>query len=260
MCERLGVPHPILTASGTRSRRPRSRSAHGPMRYRLLGEWARERGLDRASHCPSCRRSGRDLPDAPCARRRRQGSGRHAPPSVGPPGATSRLVRPLLGWRHSELEAVCVAAGVEPVARSEQRGRTVRASARPKGARRRGLARRRRNRAKAPSHLAEADGALNWATRRRMAARRQAERRRDRLQADRCAARDPPPDHPPRDPGARDRRRRRRAARPRDRPDPGSASRRAARATLRGVLCIGGPDWHFSGAPGAPSGKAAQPR
>ena len=120
------------------------------MRYRLLGAMGARTGPRRASHRPPPRRPGRNFPDAPRARRGREGTRRNAPRCSRPPGAASRCVRPLLGWRHSELEAVLRRCRREPVAGPEQRGRAVRARARPKGARRSGLARSRRRSRKAP--------------------------------------------------------------------------------------------------------------
>ena len=103
------------------------------MRYRLLGDWARERGLARAGHRAPSRRSGRDLPDAARARAGVRGLAGMRRVARLPDGDLA-LVRPLLGWRHSELEAVCAAAGLDPVARSEQRRRAIRARPRPPGA------------------------------------------------------------------------------------------------------------------------------
>ena len=56
-------------------------------------------------------------------------------PAATVPGSGLRLIRPLLGWRRAELEQICRERGSPPRARSEQRGRTVRARPHPPGAR-----------------------------------------------------------------------------------------------------------------------------
>src|SRR5690348_17648763 len=45
VCERLGVPHAILTANWKQKPETALQERARAMRYRLLGAWARERGL-----------------------------------------------------------------------------------------------------------------------------------------------------------------------------------------------------------------------
>ena len=90
------------------------------MRYRLLGDWVRERGL-------TALLTAHHLDDQAETFLMRLARGAGVKGLAGMRRSRGRrkrlaLVRPLLGWRHSELEAVCAAAGVEPVAGSEQRG------------------------------------------------------------------------------------------------------------------------------------------
>jgi len=157
------------------------------------------------------------------------------------------IVRPLLGWRHSELEAVCTAAGIEaardPSNEDEQFERVRMRKAL-------GEADWLDSAAVAESagHLAEADGALRWAT---------------DLEWQRAVSRAGaqlvyrPSDAP--------REIRRRiihrailalateggASEPRGRELDRilTTLRNGRRATLRGVLCIGGKEWRFARAP-----------
>ena len=83
------------------------------------------------------------------------------------PGSHVRLVRPLLGWRHSELEHICSEAGLVPAAdpsNTDERFERVRV--------RQGLAELdwldASSLARAAANLAEADEALDWAAHARM--------------------------------------------------------------------------------------------
>ena len=156
------------------------------------------------------------------------------------------VVRPLLGWRHCELEAVCAAAGIEAVQDPSNEDEQFERVRMRKAL---GMADWLDSAAVAESadHLAEADGALRWAT---------------DLEWHRGVTRAggqivyKPSDAP------REIRRRiiRRAilalasegrAEPRGRElDQVLAALRSGRgATLRGVLCTGGPEWRFTRAP-----------
>jgi tRNA(Ile)-lysidine synthase len=246
LCEQLGVPHSILTATWEATPETALQERARLVRYGLLGQWARERGLAAlltAHHLDDqaetlLMRLSRGAGVKGLAGMRRLGRA---------PGGSLAVVRPLLGWRHSELEAVCAAAGVEPVrdpSNEDDRFERVRV--------RNALAEADwldpAAVAQSAAHLAEADGALHWAT---------------DVEWGRAVTTPPgaivykPSDAP------REIRRRivRRAilalasegggAEPRGRELDQllAALRSGKRATLRGVLCTGGHEWRFTKAP-----------
>jgi tRNA(Ile)-lysidine synthase len=246
LCARLGISHTILTATWDEKPETAVQERARLMRYQLLGAWARERGLkailtahhldDQAETFLMRLSRGSGVKGLAGMRRIAQGAA----------GAVA-VVRPLLGWRHSELEAVCAAAGVKPVqdpSNGDDQFERVRI--------RKALAKADwldpASVAQSAAHLAEADGALHWAT--------TIEWQRAVRQGGGQIAYTPT-DAP------REIRRRiiRRAilalategggAEPRDRElDQILATLRTGRrATLRGVLCIGGPEWRFARAP-----------
>jgi tRNA(Ile)-lysidine synthase len=252
LCEKIGVPHAILTCDWDGKPLTAIQERARIMRYRLLGNWARERGLGAIA-------TAHHLDDQAETLLMRLGRGAGVKGLAGmrrntrPAGAGVALLRPLLGWRHSELEAVCAAAGVTPVqdpSNEDEQFERVRV--------RKALAQAEwldpAAVAESASHLAEADGALHWAT--------DMEWQRAVRQSDGQLVYKPT-DAP------REIRRRiiRRAilmlasegggAEPRGRElDQILAALRTGRqATLRGVLCAGGPEWRFSRAPA----RKAQP-
>jgi tRNA(Ile)-lysidine synthase len=246
VCERLGVPHTILTATWDEKPETAIQERARLMRYRLLGDWARERNLAvllTAHHL--------DDQAETFLMRLARGSGVRGLAGMRRiarvPGSNLALVRPLLGWRHAELEAVCAAAGVEPVqdpSNEDEEFERVRI--------RKALAEtdwlEPAPVAASAMYLAQADGGLRWAT---------------DLEWKRGVVRDGmqlvyrPVDAPP------EIRRRiiRRAilalategggAEPRGRELDQilAALATGKRATLRGVLCIGGSEWRFTRAP-----------
>jgi tRNA(Ile)-lysidine synthase len=161
LCERLGVPHAILTANWDEKPERAIQEQARAMRYKLLGQWARERGL-------AVLMTGHHLDDQAetFLMRLARGAGIKGLASMRParraPAGGAPLVRPLLGWRHSELEAVCAAAGVEaakdPSNDDEQfeRVRIRRALAEAEWLDPKAIA-------ASASHLAQADAALHWA-------------------------------------------------------------------------------------------------
>lgn len=245
LCERLGVPHAILTANWQQKPSTALQERARTMRYKLLGEWARERRLgvllsahhldDQAETLLMRLIRGAGVRGLAGMRR----IARPAPQSLA-------IVRPLLGWRHSELEAVCAAAGVEPVAdpsnEDEQfeRVRIRKALASADWLDATALA-------ASAAHLAQADGALHWAT--------DLEWKRNVTSAAGSIV------YRPGDAPREIRRRIVRRAiltlategggelRGREMDQVIGALRTARRATLRGVLCIGGPEWRFTRAP-----------
>jgi tRNA(Ile)-lysidine synthase len=115
LCERLGVPHAILTASWTEAPQTAVQERARRQRYRLLSYWAEERRLgalvtahhadDQAETLLMRLARGSGVRGLAAMRRRSITTGSHVP-----------LIRPLLGWRRRELEQICSAAGVTPIA------------------------------------------------------------------------------------------------------------------------------------------------
>jgi tRNA(Ile)-lysidine synthase len=112
LCDRLGVPHSILTARWHERPETAIQERARKERYGLLGYWAEERGL-------SALATGHHADDQAetLVMRLNRGSGVRGLAGMRPrsitPGSHVRLIRPLLGWRRSELEQVCEGAGVE---------------------------------------------------------------------------------------------------------------------------------------------------
>ena len=113
LCERIAVPHEILTLNWKptpdRNLQARAREA----RYQRLGEWAVKRRLIAVATAHHLDDQAETL-----LMRLARGAG------VGGLGATRarrplvkgvKLVRPLLGWRKAELAALVTEAGVKPV-------------------------------------------------------------------------------------------------------------------------------------------------
>ncbi|WP_244982630.1 tRNA lysidine(34) synthetase TilS [Croceicoccus marinus] len=112
ICGDLGVPHTALTVSVERSGNMQANARMA--RYRALGDWARERGLaavasahhadDQAENLLMRLNRGAGLKGLAAMRAAR------AMPMAG----EVVLIRPLLGWRRSELASVCERAGLTP--------------------------------------------------------------------------------------------------------------------------------------------------
>ena len=246
LCERLGVPHTILTADWDEKPESAIQERARVKRYQLLGRWARDRNI-------SAILTGHHLDDQAetFLMRLTRGAGVRGLAGmrrvVRAPASPVAIVHPLLGWRHSELEAVCSEAGVEPVqdpSNEDERFERVRM--------RKALAETDwldpQALATSAAHLAEADGALQWAT--------TLEWKRG-VKSDRGQLTYRPSDAP------REIRRRiiRRAVlalanegggadlRGREIDQVLAALRTGRTTTLRGVLCAGGAEWRFSKAP-----------
>ena len=241
LCRELGVPHSILTARWDETPETAIQERARNERYRLLGYWAEERalaGIATAHHAE-------DQAETILMRLSR-GSGVRGlagmrPKSVAP-GAHVRVVRPLLGWRRSELEAICIAAGVAPArdpSNEDERFERVRV--------RRALAEAGwldpSAIARSAANLADADEALKWASENEW--RRAVDERRERI-----AYR---PNHAPREIVRRivGRALRKLATEGEAELRGGELDRLLATlaqggtGTLRGVQCSGGPVWHF---------------
>ena len=160
ICADLGIPHATLrpTLAATGNLQANARAA----RYAALGEWASARGLTAIVTAHHADDQAETL-----LMRLARGAGvrglagmRSAATVPGHPGLP--LLRPLLGWRKAELEAVVAQAGLEPARDPSNRNpRFTRAQVRA------GLAASPwldpAALAASAAHLAEADSALDWA-------------------------------------------------------------------------------------------------
>jgi tRNA(Ile)-lysidine synthase len=245
ICEHFGVPHQILTANWAERPEAAIQERARFMRYRLLGGWAHERGL-------SAILTAHHLDDQAETffMRLSRGAGVRGLSSMRrfgrAPGAAVALARPLLGWRHSELVAVCEAAGIKPAddpSNEDEQFERVRV--------RRAIVQSRwidvEAVGRSAAHLAEADAAVQWAT---------------TIEWKRAVS--PSDDHivyRPSDAPKEIRRRIIRRAilslasegggelRGRELDRVHGALANGRRTTLRGVLCIGGAEWNFARAP-----------
>jgi len=113
LCAKLGVPHRILLADWPEAPEANVQAAARTMRYRLLNQWAIERGLGAVATAHHADDQAETL-----LMRLLRGSG------VGGLGGTRaqralseqiQLVRPLLGWRKAKLETLVRQAGLPPV-------------------------------------------------------------------------------------------------------------------------------------------------
>src|SRR6185437_14137932 len=161
VCARLGVPHAILTAEWDEKPDSALQERARLIRYRLLGGWARQRGLTAILTAHHLDDQAETL-----LMRLARGAGVRGLAGMRKvariPGADIALVRPLLDWRQSELEAVCAAAGLEPArdpSNHDERFERVRV--------RKALAKSDwldpEALAASAEHMADADAALDWA-------------------------------------------------------------------------------------------------
>lgn len=113
LCARLGVPHRILVADWLEPPGAGVQAAARAMRYRLLEEWAAGHALTAVATAHHADDQAETL-----LMRLLRGSG------VGGLGGSRRkralservvLIRPLLGWRKAELEAIVESAGLSPI-------------------------------------------------------------------------------------------------------------------------------------------------
>lgn len=113
VCERLDVPHEILVADWPELPEANVQAAARAMRYRLLNEWAIDRGLGAVATAHHADDQAETL-----LMRLMRGAG------VGGLGGVRarrdlseqvKLIRPLLEWRKSELEALVRTAGLQAV-------------------------------------------------------------------------------------------------------------------------------------------------
>ncbi|HET9811991.1 MAG TPA: tRNA lysidine(34) synthetase TilS [Sphingomicrobium sp.] len=247
ICERLGVPHATLTAQWREKPETAIQERARAERYRLLASWLGERGLSALVTAHQLDDQAETL-----LMRLNRGAGARGLAGMRPvapipgSGANARLLRPLLGWRRSELRAVCDASGITPVddpSNADERFERVRI--------RRGLAAvgwlDPRAMANSAANLASAEVALHWAVDREWEAR-------VRRSAQEIV-------YVPSAPAEIRRRVVRRAVAELATEGQRTALRgheldrlvavlsAGGKATLRGVLCIGGEEWRFAPAP-----------
>lgn len=161
-CERLGVPHAILAASWPETPETAIQERARRQRYRLLSYWVEERGLGALATAHHADDQAETL-----LMRLARGAGVRGLAAMRPRSVTTgshvRLIRPLLGWRRAELEKVCADANVTPASdpsnedRRFERVRVRRALADEKWLDPAAVAR-------SAANLADADVALDWAT------------------------------------------------------------------------------------------------
>lgn len=161
ICQQLGVPHQVLRVEWDKKPTTAVQERARKARYRLLGAWARERGLGAVA-------TAHHLDDQAETFVMRLARGAGVKGLAGMrraarvPGSDMSLLRPLLGWHRSELEQVCAAAGITPAAdpsnEDEQfeRVRVRRAMAAAEWLDREAISR-------SAAHLLQAEAALRWA-------------------------------------------------------------------------------------------------
>ena len=113
VCTRLGVPHSILTIAWPKAPSSNLQAQAREKRYELLGQWAAERGIAAVATAHHLDDQAETL-----LMRLARGAGIGGLGSVRtrrPLAEGADLIRPLLGWRKSELIALVKAAGLKPV-------------------------------------------------------------------------------------------------------------------------------------------------
>ena len=162
LCEKLGVPHATLAIDWDLPPTSAIQEQARIVRYGALAAWLQDRELDAlltAHHL--------DDQAETMLMRLNRGSGvrglagmRRRSPLPGDPGQL--LLRPLLGWRRSELEGICATAGVSPVidpSNDDEKFERIRI--------RRGLAGAdwldQQGIARSAGHCADANEAIEWA-------------------------------------------------------------------------------------------------
>jgi tRNA(Ile)-lysidine synthase len=162
ICKQLGVPHVILTVEWKQKPEKAIQELARNARYALLGAWARGQGL-------AALLTGHHADDQAETLMMRLLRGAGVKGLAGmrsvakAPGAQMALLRPLLGWRRSELVQLCADAGIHPVedpSNADEQFERVRI--------RQALAAAdwfdSRAVALSANNLAQADAALHWAT------------------------------------------------------------------------------------------------
>ena len=162
VCERLGVPHAILTVEWKEKPQTAIQEKARIERYRLLAGWARDRSINvvATAHHVDDQAETFLMRLARGAGVKGLGSMRAA---ITMPGGVGSVVRPLLGWRRAALEQICADAGVTPAADPSnddeqfERVRVRKALAETDWLDPTAIAR-------SAANVAEADAAIHWAT------------------------------------------------------------------------------------------------
>ncbi len=161
ICAERGIAHTILTARWDKTPETAIQERARNQRYRLLGYWAEERGLDAIATAHHA-----DDQAETVLMRLARGSGVRGLAGIRPrsstPGSHVRLVRPLLSWRRSELEQICMDLGLAPISdpsNHDERYERVRMRNALRDADWLDAA----EIARSAANLADADAALEWA-------------------------------------------------------------------------------------------------
>lgn len=112
ICGQLDVPHRTLKADWVEKPRSNIQSAARERRYLLLADWANDRGIGAVATAHHADDQAETI-----LMRLARGAGIAGLASIRPKRDLSGvgLVRPLLGWRRSELRSIVETAGLEPV-------------------------------------------------------------------------------------------------------------------------------------------------
>jgi tRNA(Ile)-lysidine synthase len=163
LCGQLAVPHRILTVGWTEKPESAIQERARAERYRLLAQWAQERGLDAVVTAHHLDDQAETL-----VMRLARGAGVRGLAGMRRaavvPGSDVSLLRPLLGWRRADLAQICSASGVQPAidpSNEDEQFERVRV--------RRALGDADwldpQSLASSAGHLGDAEAALEWATR-----------------------------------------------------------------------------------------------
>lgn len=160
ICTELGVPHAILAVDWPKPPVTAIQEQAREHRYRLLSGWLSERGLGALATAHHADDQAETI-----LMRLNRGAGLRGVAGIRAealvPGSHFPLLRPLLGWEHSELVEICAAAGIIPVDDPSnldeqfERVRIRKALAADGWLDPKALAR-------SAAHLARADEALDW--------------------------------------------------------------------------------------------------
>ena len=161
LCAKLGIPHAVIAVEWKEKPETAIEERAREERYSLLGKWVEERGLNALATAHHV-----DDQAETVVMRLSRGSGVRGLAAMRPaariPETELPLLRPLLGWRRSELEAICADCKIAPASdpsNADERFERVRV--------RRALAALDmfdpRMMARSAAHLAAADDALSWA-------------------------------------------------------------------------------------------------
>ncbi|MEO8454247.1 MAG: tRNA lysidine(34) synthetase TilS [Sphingomicrobium sp.] len=162
VCAGLPVPHAILTAAWAHKPATAIQERAREERYRLLARWARDRQLDAIATAHHLDDQAETL-----LMRLARGAGVRGLAGIRPtataPGSGIPLLRPLLGWRRTELEQIVAGAGLPPArdpSNEDEQFERIRI--------RRALAEsdwlKPESLAASAANLRDADAALDWAT------------------------------------------------------------------------------------------------